>query len=194
MKITKVAFLDRDGTINVEKGYITTPAEIELYPNAARAVRLLNDAGYAVFGISNQSGIARGYFNLNDLAAINARVMELLTAENAELKEIFFCPHHPHGAVPEFTVACECRKPGTGMAKAAMIKYNIEMEEGIVVGDKICDVEFGRNLGARTALVETGYGNGEWEKIRAGGLPRPDVYAPSLWEAARLLLNGTGKK
>ncbi len=190
MKTIKAAFLDRDGTINVEKGYLNNPDDVELYPNAAKAIKRFNDAGFVVFGISNQSGIARGYFTADQVREVNGRVMELLVAENAEVKEILFCPHHPKGIVPEFSIPCECRKPGTGMVKTALEKYGFTLSESVVIGDKICDVELGKNIGARTALVETGYGKEEMVKIGETGSPKPDFFASGLWEATLLLLNG----
>lgn len=182
--------MDRDGTINVEKGYIRDPAEIELIPNAAKAIKRLNNAGFTVFGISNQSGVARGYFSLENVREVNRKVLELLSAENAVVREILFCPHHPQGAVAEFAVRCGCRKPAGGMVEMVREKYSVAISESIVVGDKICDIEMGKNIGARTVLVQTGYGKEEMAKISANSGPMPDFYAKDLWEATRLLLNG----
>ncbi|MBI3794057.1 MAG: HAD family hydrolase [Nitrospinae bacterium] len=184
----KAAFLDRDGTINVEKGYINNPDDVVLIPGSAEAVRLLNKAGYAVFGVSNQSGVARGYFSVERAQEINKRVLELLSAENAEVREIFICPHHPSGTVPELAIKCECRKPAVGMITSALKKYNLAPSETIVVGDKICDVELGINAKAKTALVATGYGAEEMVKIESNGGPRPHIFAKDLLEAVRLLL------
>jgi D,D-heptose 1,7-bisphosphate phosphatase len=185
----KVAFLDRDGTINVEKGYISNPADIELIPGAAMAVRSFIEAGFIVFGVSNQSGVARGYYSLEKAVEVSNRVAELLSAENAGIKEILMCPHHPKGAVAEFSIVCDCRKPATGMIKTALKKFNLTPTEIVVVGDKICDVELGINAGARTALVSTGYGAGEMETIKRNGGPHPDFFAKDLLEASRLLLS-----
>lgn len=185
----KVAFLDRDGTINVEKGYISNPADIELIPGSAEAVRAFVKAGYVVFGVSNQSGVARGYYTLKDALEVNHRVMELLSAEHADVKEIFICPHHPNGALPEYAVRCLCRKPSTGMVKIALEKFDLTPTEMVVVGDKICDVELGKNAGARTALVSTGFGTGDMETIKKNGGPHPDFFAKDLLEASRLLLS-----
>ena len=188
MQTIKAAFLDRDGTINVDKGYIRSPRDIGLIPGAAQAVKLLNAAGYAVFGVSNQSGVARGFYGIDDVPAVNRRVVELLAAEGAVLKEIFYCPHHPRGTVPEYSIICGCRKPLPGMVDAARQKYGVAIADAIVIGDKGCDVELGRNVGARTALVATGFGTEEKIKIDCGEAPAPDVYAPSLLEAVIALL------
>ncbi|MBI5637123.1 MAG: HAD family hydrolase [Nitrospinae bacterium] len=188
MRTIKAAFLDRDGTINIDKGYISSPREIELIPGAAKAIKLLNEAGYAVFGVSNQSGVARGFYGIEEVLAVNRRVEELLSSEGAYIREILYCPHHPRGMVPEYSITCKCRKPLPGMVDAARQKHGFAIADAIVIGDKICDVELGRNIGARTALVETGFGAEEKVKIDCGEAPAPDVFAPSLLEAVIALL------
>ena len=188
MRTIKAAFLDRDGTINIDKGYIASPHDIELLAGAAQGIRYLNDAGYTVFGVSNQSGVARGFYGIEEVLAVNRRVEELLLAEGAYIKEIFYCPHHPRGMVPEYSIVCECRKPLPGMVDAARRKHGFAIADAIVIGDKICDVELGRNIGARTALVATGFGAEEKIKIDCGEAPAPDVYAPTLLEAVTALL------
>lgn len=188
MRTIKAAFLDRDGTINVDKGYIGSPHDIELIPGAARGIRLLTDAGYTVFGVSNQSGVARGFYGIEEVLTVNRRVEELLLAEGARISEILYCPHHPRGMVPEYSIVCQCRKPMPGMVDAARRKHGFAIADAIVIGDKICDVELGRNIGARTALVTTGFGAEEKTKIDCGEAPAPDVFAPTLLEAVIALL------
>lgn len=188
MRTIKAAFLDRDGTINVDKGYIGSPDDIELIPGAAGGIRLLNGAGYTVFGVSNQSGVARGFYGIKDVLAVNRRVLELLQTEGAKVTEILYCPHHPRGTVPEYSIACECRKPMPGMVNAARRKHGFAIAEAIVIGDKICDVELGGKIGARTALVTTGFGAEEKIKIDCGEAPAPDFFAPNLLEAVIALL------
>ena len=183
-----MAFLDRDGTLNVEKGYISDPADVELIPGAAQAVRNFNEAGFTVFGVSNQSGVARGYYTLEAALEVNKRVAELFAAKKADVTEIFICPHHPEGVVAEFKTRCDCRKPKIGMITAALEKYRLKPDKLIVVGDKVCDVELGKNAGARTALVRTGFGEQEMEIIKKNGGPHPDFYAKDVLEASRLLL------
>ncbi len=188
MRTIKAAFLDRDGTINIDKGYIGSPHEIELIPGAAQGIRLLNDAGYIVFGVSNQSGVARGFYGIEDVLAVNSRVAELLSIQGARIMEIFYCPHHPRGKVPEYSIVCDCRKPRPGMVHAARQKHGFAIADAIVIGDKICDVELGRNIGARTGLVTTGFGAEEKIKIDCGEAPAPDVFAPNLLKAVIALL------
>ena len=190
MNDIKAAFLDRDGTIIVEKGYLSDPAQIELIPGSAAAIGRLNEAGYLVFGLSNQSGVAKGLFSVQAVLSINRRVMEMVSDEGGKIEEILFCPHHPQGSVAKYAVTCDCRKPAAGMVEKVKSQYAIEPVDTLVVGDKIVDVELGRAIGARSALVETGYGISEMEKIMADGLNEPDVYAKNLAEAVSVLLGG----
>ncbi|MDH5542753.1 MAG: HAD family hydrolase [Nitrospinota bacterium] len=191
MKKTKVAFLDRDGTINEEKGYIKEPSEIEIISGSAGAVEKLNKAGYLVFGISNQSGIARGYFSVDDVLKVNRRTIELVGEGGGEIIEIFFCPHHPEGSVPEYSMKCGCRKPGTNLITEASEKYGLEFTEKIVIGDKICDLELGKRIGAVTVLVATGYGASERKNLEEMQMAGPDLHAENLAQAVDLILGNS---
>jgi len=184
----KAAFLDRDGTINVEKGYLHRPEEVELIDGAAEAVRRLNEAGYTVFGVSNQSGVARGFHEEKDVELVNRRVIEMVKDKGGEIKEILYCPHHPDGIVEEFAKACGCRKPAGGMVEEAKSRHGFTFSESIVIGDKAVDVELGRALGAKTALVLTGYGKSEKAKIEDEGKVTPDYYASDLADAVDYFL------
>lgn len=189
MEKVKVAYIDRDGTINVEKEYLKHPDEVELIPGSEKAIRLLNQAGYRVFGISNQSGVARGYFTIEDVLAVNKKIIELLAKGGGNLEEIFYCPHHPEGTLPEYSKTCGCRKPATGLIEQAVEKYGLQSSEAVVIGDKAVDIETGHNIGAKTVLVSTGYGKDEKIKMKNAGQAAPDYYANDLLEAANYLLN-----
>ncbi len=192
MKEVKAAFLDRDGTINIEKNYIKDPSEIELIDGSAGAIARLNESGYIVFGVSNQSGIARGFMTVDDVHKANSRVIELARSGGGGITEIFFCPHHKDGKVPEYSIGCECRKPGTEMISQAAKKYGLKFTDIIVIGDKVCDVEMGKNIGATTALVATGYGERDRKKIEeASGSAKncmPDYFAKDLAHAVELIV------
>ena len=188
MEKVKVAYLDRDGTIIVEKNYLGDPEGVELISGSASAIRLLNDAGYRVFGISNQAGVARGYFKISDVHAVNKKVVQLVAGEGGNLEEIFYCPHHPKGTEPEYGKICNCRKPATGMIEQAIAKYDLKPSETVVIGDRTLDIELGQRLGATTILVHTGYGMTDKEKIVSEGLAPPDYYAENLLDAVTRLL------
>lgn len=186
-------FLDRDGTLNVEKGYIRDVAQIELIPGAARAVRRLNDAGILCIVTSNQTGAARGYYPLAHIHALNRRVAELLSEEGgARLDAVYFCPHFEGGTVAELTQSCDCRKPAAGLIHQAVRDFSdIDLRRSFVVGDKASDIAFARNAGCRGILVRTGYG----EDVLSGAYQtldvQPDAVCADLSEAAVYILRET---
>lgn len=147
----RFVLIDRDGTINVEKHYLSEPGQLVLIPGVGAALRRLRDAGFGIAIITNQSGIARGYFDLARLDAIHARLTELLAAEGATVDGIYVCPHGPEDD-------CACRKPLPGMAEQAMAEHGFDGKLSTVIGDKEVDVELGQAIGATTFLVRTGHG------------------------------------
>ncbi len=183
------AFLDRDGTIIVEKNFLGDPAGIELLPRAAEAIKLLNARGYRVISVTNQSGVARGYYGEEAVQSVNARLVELLQEQGAIIDEIFYCPHHPQADLPEYRKECDGRKPNVGMATRAMAKYAIEIEGSLMIGDRAADIQFGKNLGVPTVLVLTGYGRAERERIEDEHLTPPDHIAPDLFAAVEWALD-----
>jgi D-glycero-D-manno-heptose 1,7-bisphosphate phosphatase len=175
-------FLDRDGTINVEAGYIRDLADLKLMPGAAAAIRRLNDLGVPAILATNQSGPARGYYPESHVQALNQRLGELLAAEGAHLDDVFYCPHLPDGIISEFVQVCECRKPATGMLLAAAEKHGFTLDTCYMVGDKATDVEVGQNAGCRTVLLRSGFG----EQVLAGEYQwtvTPDHVADTLVDA-----------
>lgn len=171
-------FLDRDGTINEDVGYLSDPAGLVLIEGAAAAIRLLNERGLKVIVISNQSGVGRGYYTDSDVHAVNSRLKELLEAGGALVDGIYFCNHHPD-------VECQCRKPGTGLADAAALDHGLGSGRVYVVGDKASDVGLARNLGAKGVLVLTGKGAHELEGMQEA----PDFTAKDILEAVNWILS-----
>ena len=152
-------FFDRDGVIIEEADYIHDPNLVKLCPFAADAVRARHDAGRLVVIVSNQSGIARGYFTVDDLHAVDARMKELLANEGATVDGAYYCLHHKKGVVPEYTCDCDCRKPKPGLFLQAAKELGIDLAESFMIGDKESDLEAGLNAGCRgVALVRTGHG------------------------------------
>jgi len=146
--------LDRDGTIIAERHYLSHPDQVELLPGSGSGLRTMRDLGCGLLVLTNQSGIGRGYFDVDMLAKVHGRMKELLAAQGVELDGIYYCPHTPEQG-------CDCRKPATGLALQAAAEHGFDPAMGFVVGDKRCDVDLGRNIGARSILVRTGYGNAE---------------------------------
>lgn len=151
-------FLDRDGTINVEAGYIRELDKLVLMPGAGAAIRRLNERGIPVILATNQSGPARGYYAESWVHALHERLVGLLEAEGAKLDDLYYCPHLPDGTVPEFTQACRCRKPEPAMLEDAAAKHGIDLARSYMIGDKATDVEVGQRVGARTVLLRSGFG------------------------------------
>jgi len=147
----RFVLIDRDGTINVEKHYLSDPDQLQLIPGVGPALRRLTQAGYGIAIITNQSGIARGYFNLERLEQIHDRLNAMLAAEGVTVDGIYICPHGPDDD-------CDCRKPLPGMAEQAMADHGFDPKLSTVIGDKEVDVELGQAIGAATFLVRTGHG------------------------------------
>ena len=187
----RAVFLDRDGTLNVEKGYIRDVADIELYPGAAQAVRLLNDAGILAILVTNQTGAARGYYTIEHVHALNSRVAELLMQQaGSRLDGLYYCPHYKDGTVPEFTKDCDCRKPAPGMILQARRDLpDIDLAQSFVIGDKATDITFARNAGCRGILLRTGYGEqvlaGEYQNLEV----QPEKVCTDIVEAVAYILS-----
>jgi len=161
----RAVFLDRDGTIVEDPGFLHEPEKVKLLPGAAAAIRRLNDAGYLAIVVTNQSGIARGRFTVADYEAVQQRLGALLAAQGARLDGAFFCPHHP-----QFTGPCDCRKPGLKLFRDAQAAFDIDFAQSWWVGDRLSDVQPARALGGHGVLVVTGDGNLHQGQARAGGV------------------------
>lgn len=183
MKHSPAVFLDRDGTINEDPGYLTHPSEIRLLPGVGEALRLLQEQGFRLVIVSNQSGVARGFLTETMLEEIQIRLESLLKAEGVTLSGTYYCPHHPEGA-PPYRQACDCRKPKGGLVERAAREHGLDLSRSYVVGDKQIDVELGRQMGMPAILVLTGQGR---HNVMSGQI-QPDYIAPDLTAAARWIL------
>jgi len=181
------AFLDRDGTITVERGYVTRPEDIELVAGAAAAIRELNEAGVLAVIVSNQAGVARGLMSEEDMAAVHATTESLLAAEGAVLDGAYYCPNHPDGAVERYARDTSCRKPAQGMFELAVRDLGIDPAMSTMVGDQVTDVEFANRAGIPAVLVMTGKGAEHLEKADELGLDVA-VAVPNLAAAVRWIL------
>ena len=160
----KAIFLDRDGTINVEKDYIYKSEDLVFEEGTIEALKTFKNLGYILIVVSNQSGIARGYFTEEDLNIFNNNMNEMLKKNGVEITEFYCCPHHPDG-IGEYKKVCECRKPNNKMIEDAIKKYNIDREKSYMIGDKTSDIGAGLKSNLKTVLVKTGYGLKDMEKI-----------------------------
>lgn len=183
----RAAFLDRDGTINAERGYITRPEDLALIDGAAAAVRALNEAGLLVVVLSNQSGVARGLMTEQDLARVHERLEELLVAEGALLDGAYYCPNYWEGVEERFTRDTSCRKPSTGMVDQAVRDLDIDASTSFMVGDHSTDIELANRAGITAVLVQTGHGREEKTETEGEDLSIAHV-APDLPEAVVWIL------
>jgi len=189
-------FLDRDGVLNEEVDYLHDPDRVVLVGGAAEAIAALGRAGLAVVVVTNQAGIARGMYTERELAAVTARIGELLGRAGARLDATYFCPHHPEAGVGAYKLACRCRKPAPGMLEQAAAELGLDLARSAIVGDKATDLEAGRAAGCAAVLVRSGYGAREEAREAArlaasGGAPLADAVFDSLaaavpWLVARL--------
>ena len=183
--------LDRDGTINEQMGYVNHLSRFHLLPGAARAIRGLNEAGLAVVVVTNQSGLARGYFPESLLEAVHAEMYRLLAQEGARLDGLYVCPHHPEAREERFRLDCDCRKPRTGLLERAAAELGLDLGRSYMVGDRWSDLRCGAAVGATTVLVLTGYGRGDAAYVGPGQTVQPDHVAEDLERAAAWILERT---
>ncbi|HXN08954.1 MAG TPA: HAD family hydrolase [Candidatus Acidoferrales bacterium] len=177
--LRRAVFLDRDGTLNVDTGYISRPEDVRLLPNAAEGARALSEAGYTLIIVSNQSGIARGMMTTLQADAVDAKLLDLLRARGVRVAATYRCPHLPDGSVAEFAVDCDCRKPKPGMIAQAARDLAIDLPQSWTVGDGVRDVEAGLAAGTRAVLISDG-------DVGAGAGTRA-MRATDLLDAARII-------
>ncbi len=180
----KAVFLDRDGTLIQERGYLKDPDQVALEQGAAEAVARLNRSGFAVVLVTNQSGVARGTYTEEDVAAVHRRLESLLEVEDARLDGVYYCPHYPEGVVEEYRQSCTCRKPAGGMLLRAAEDLGIRLDGSYMIGDKLTDTEAARREGLTGILVRTGYGESEWKAcLQEAESEKPDRVVLDLGEA-----------
>ncbi|HQO09920.1 MAG TPA: HAD family hydrolase [Clostridiales bacterium] len=178
----KAVFLDRDGTVNVDKNYLIRIEDFEFEAGVPAALKYLYDKGYKLIIISNQSGIARGYFSVNDVEKLHERIRNEAEKRGFSFAGIYYCPHYAEGSVPEYSIDCECRKPGTALIEKAMVEHDIDRNESYMIGDKKADITAGKNAGLTTILVGTGYGKQTAETFR-----EYDFYIEYLSEIKKII-------
>ncbi|MBN1233491.1 MAG: HAD family hydrolase [Candidatus Coatesbacteria bacterium] len=161
--MTKAAFIDRDGTVNIDFGYISSPDMVVLMPDAAKGLKRLHDKGYLIIIVSNQSGVARGYFTEEDVVRVNLRILELVRLEGADIDGFYFCPHHPQEGFFPYLKDCKCRKPKPGLVKRAVRDFDINLKRSIVIGDKESDIKLALNLNILGILLGDELCNSEGE-------------------------------
>lgn len=183
----RAVFIDRDGTINHDTGFISNPDEFEVYPFAAKAIKLLNDLDFYVFIVTNQSGIARGLYTFNDLEKIHDKMNLQLSVEGAKINQIYISPYFASGSVEPYNIEHRDRKPGIGLFQKARKEFEFCAKDSFMIGDRYTDVVFGSKAGLRTIFVLTGEGEKQFTKDRMDWEYKPDYIVKNLLSAAKLI-------
>ena len=171
-------FLDRDGVLTIENGYaISSLDEMKIFDYAADCIKSIKDMGYLAIVVTNQSAVAKGIFSIEELNAMNMKLMD-----DTGVDAIYYCPHHPHGKIPEYTKVCNCRKPEPGLIEQAQKDFNIDMSHSYMIGDRACDILLAENAGLKSVLVNSGYGKDGLE-----ARCKPDYVLADLTEFVQLL-------
>ena len=181
----QAVFLDRDGTINVEKDYLGNLTDLELIEGSARGIRMLNRSGMPVIVISNQSGVARGFFSINFVEMVHRELSRMLEKRGARIDGWYFCPHHPEAGAPPYRRKCGCRKPGTALLERAAGDMGIDIGHSWFVGDSLSDLQTAWNAGMKGILVLTGHGGKTFKALSENDRERIDHVATDLLDACR---------
>lgn len=188
----RAIFMDRDGTVSDEVGYLNHVSRLRVFPWSAEAIRAINRSQMLAILVTNQAGVARGYFKEEMIGRVHDRLAEELARDGARLDAIYYCPHHPTAGEPPYRRACDCRKPRPGMLLQAAREHDVDLEGSYVVGDKYSDVGLAHAVGASGVLVLTGYGRGELEYERETWPREPEHVAETLVDAVTWILDHAG--
>ena len=184
MNKNKAVFIDRDGVLIHELGYISTLRRVKLFKRSVDAIRLLKTHGFRVIVVTNQSGVARGYFPESFVKQTHAHITGKLRASGVKIDAFYYCPHHREATVAKYRKDCDCRKPKQGMIKKAAERFNLDLEKSFTVGDKLTDVKLGHNGGMKGILVLTGFGKWQERRIKKEHI-KPDHVAKDFYSAAK---------
>lgn len=186
--IKRAIFLDRDGVISPDDfGYLSNPAEYHLYPYTIEALKIFKELDFLLFVVTNQSGIARGYFTLTDLEKVLDKMRSLLSGEGIDLDGVYYSPYYKDGIIPPYNIPHSDRKPGIGMFKKAYSEFHFRIQGSWMIGDRISDIGFGKNAHLKNILLLTGNGEKDFIKILEMDDLKPDFVCENLLTAAKLI-------
>ena len=189
MSLRPAIFMDRDGTLAHEVGYVNDASRFRLFPWSVEAVRLVNRSGFAAVMVTNQAGVARGYFPEAAIAEVHALLGAAIADGAARLDGVYYCPHHPQAGQPPYRQDCDCRKPRPGLLTRAAKDLGLALERSWVVGDRLGDLQVAWAVGARGAMVKTGYGRGELRHHAPSWPRQPDLVAEHVLEAVSRIVH-----
>jgi len=178
-------FLDRDGTLNEEMGYINHIDRFRIFPFVAESIKIFRENGFKTIVVTNQSGVAREYFTEELLGEVHRKLVDYLAENGTKLDGIYYCPHHPSEGVGKYKKECNCRKPKTGLIEMAASEHDIDLKKSYMIGDRFKDMKFAKNLNIQSGFVLTGYGQGEYDHQRNTWSFMPDFIAKNLKEMAQ---------
>lgn len=185
--MNKAVFLDRDGTINEEMGYINHISRFKIFSFTFDAIKILNSLGFKVFVVTNQSGLARGYFDEDVLNQVHKDLLAKVKENKAKIEKIYFCPHHKDGIIEKYKIECDCRKPKPGMLLKAQKEFDISLKDSYLISDRYKDIQFAHLNGVKSILVKTGYGLGELTFQKNSWPQSPDFISENLLDAAHII-------
>ncbi len=189
----KIVFLDRDGTINEEVEYLHRPSDVVILPGVTAALKRLKEQGFHLVVVTNQAGVARGYYSESDVDQLHEYMNRLLAEDGAEIDRFFYCPHHPVHGIGAYKQSCHCRKPDIGMFEMAEKYFHVDKSHSYMVGDKLLDTEAGHNFGVSSVLVGTGYGKELYNSLTEEEKKEAfDAYAKDMTAAAEWILQKEG--
>ena len=180
--------MDRDGTISEEVGYINHASRFRLFPYSVAAIKYLNENGWLAIVVTNQAGVARGYFPEAMIETVHADMTKQVNDAGGRIDAIYYCAHHPSVGEPPYRFDCDCRKPKPGLITRATEDFDIDVSNSWMIGDRYSDVELAHNAGVKSMLVMSGYGRGEWEHQRASWTLQPDLVTENLLEAVQAIV------
>jgi D,D-heptose 1,7-bisphosphate phosphatase len=197
MKKNAAVFLDRDGTINEEVGYLDSIDKLNLFAYTAEAIRLINESGMKAVVMTNQSGVAKGYFTEEFVRTVHERIQEMLRERGAFIDAFYYCPHHQTEGIGVYLQSCACRKPEAGMLVQASKELDIDLRRSYTVGDMLKDIQVARTVGAKGILVKTGYGINTIEKdltSDSSEICQPSYIAEDILDAVKWIMKDRKKK
>lgn len=184
----RAVFIDRDGTISEEVGYVNHPSRYRVFPYSAAAIELLHNAGWLAIVVTNQAGVARGYFSEEMIKKVHLELERQLESNGSKLDAVYYCAHHPTVGELPYRKDCDCRKPKPGLIQQATLDFDIDLKSSWMVGDRYSDIEMAHNAGLKAAFVLSGYGRGEWEYQRPNWIHQPDLVCENLLQAVQSII------
>ncbi len=184
----RAVFLDRDGTLNEEVGYLDSAGKLQMIPEAFEAVRRINESGMKAVVVTNQAGVAKGLFSEKFVRDVNDRIQGLFIEYGAQIDRFYYCPHHPSEGADPYRKICDCRKPEPGLLQQAAQDLDIDLARSYMIGDHLRDVETARRVGAKGILVTTGHGADQLKTSEITAANQPDYVAKNILEAVDWIL------